>query len=55
MPAATDSLKRDRRNRAATIDCPFQIRVTSPLRFTALMFGVYSAPNVIQSNKTGQQ
>ena len=34
----SESLKtNDCRNRAATKDCPFQIRPTSPLRFTTLL------------------
>jgi hypothetical protein len=44
----------DRRNRAATIGFPFQVRVTSPLRLTAL-FGVHSASNVTQANESGKQ
>lgn len=33
---STLSSQNDRRNRAATKECPFRIRLTSPLRFTAL-------------------
>jgi len=32
------------RNRAATKDCPFQIRLTSPLRFTALFVSADGRP-----------
>ncbi len=42
------------RNRAATKDCPFQNRPTSPLRFTALFVGVVLCPDGISLKRSSE-